>query len=203
MLLFLFSISFLFSKNASALSCALPDDDKAINHYHFAVLGTVSSIQYDLLDNPLTGSPERAKHILFNVEKSWDKEVNSQIIFDSDVTWGHKFKEGETYLVYLNEENGKYSYPLCGLAKEFHSNSDIELEADVFEPAKEVNIGYKMWHMIGKEFASVLLSAFIFVVDSPLLVILPLVVSLSMFIGLIVLLVVLKNILKSNKNKND
>ncbi|WNS43093.1 hypothetical protein [Paenibacillus sp. MMS20-IR301] len=163
-----FTFAFLFSnvKEANALSCAevgAPQDALAL--YSGAVYGEVKQIKTDLKQEGFTGSKEKIKYILVNVERSWKHKVDSQIIVATDYTWGFDFKKGNKYLIYISEADDGLSSSPCSPTIELNNlNQATELFGEGFQPQKKVNVEYKMWFMFESDIDLYIAAAVILVV---------------------------------------
>lgn len=142
----------IYPNKSYALSCA-ELEEPAIHHYDLAVVGTVLDVKNDLTQRGLTGAKEMNTYVLLDVEQSWKKELDSQIIIEADFTWGHPFEEGRDYLLYLNKKDGEYFNSPCSLVSEVHSRNDyVPLLGEGKAPIKEVDVSHKMWFMTDKDF---------------------------------------------------
>lgn len=167
MMLFFFLLS-IFPNQSKALSCA-ELEDPAINHYNAAIVGTVLNVKNDLVQKGLTGPKETKRYVLIDVERSWKSKFKSQVIFETNFTWGYNFEKGKKYLIYLNEENGIYTNSPCSPVNLVNSsNESEELLGESLKPEEKANLGYKMWFMFDKdldlEFALLLMVIFLILI---------------------------------------
>lgn len=148
------AILFLFINplQSDALSCA-ELEEPAIEHYDLAVVGTVLDMKKGIAEKGLSGTKEIYNYVLLQIEQSWKQEVDSQIMIQTDFTWGHPFKEGEDYLLYLNEKGGQYFNSPCSTVSEVHSTQDYEpLLGEGLAPVNEVDLRYQMWWLAAKKY---------------------------------------------------
>ena len=137
---------------SNALSCA-EIEGPVIEHYDLAVVGTVLDVKKGIADKGLSGTKEIYNYVLFQIEESWKQEVDSQIMIQTDFTWGHPFKEGEDYLLYLNEKDGQYFNSPCSPVSEVHSSQDYEpLLGEGLAPINDVDLHYQMWWLAAKKY---------------------------------------------------
>lgn len=164
----LFTFAFLFSNvhEVNALSCAeAGTPQEALELYSGAVFGEVKQIKADLRQEGFTGTKEKTKNILVEVERSWKREVDSQIIVATDYTWGYDFKKGNKYLIYISEADGKFSSSPCSPTIEMNNlNQATEVFGEGFQPQQQVNVEYKMWFMFEKDIDLYIAVAIILVV---------------------------------------
>lgn len=154
-LIFLFTSVFFISngQEAKALSCVeLASPQEALEVYSGAVYGEVKQIKVDLKQAGFTGSKEKIRYILVDVERSWKTEVDSQIIVGTDYTWGFDFKEGYKYLLYINEVDGELSSSPCSSTIEMNNLSQAtELFGEGIQPKQQINLEHKMWFMFEQD----------------------------------------------------
>ncbi|KGE17293.1 hypothetical protein [Paenibacillus wynnii] len=154
-LILLFTSVFFISngQDASALSCVeVGSPQEALEEYSGAVYGEVIQIRVDLKQEGFTGSKEKIRYILVDVERSWKTEVDSQIILATDYTWGFDFKEGNKYLIYISEVAGELSSSPCSSTIEMNNlNQATELFGEGFRPKQQVNLEHKMWFMFEQD----------------------------------------------------
>jgi hypothetical protein len=154
-LIFVFTTVFFFSneQGVKALSCVEVGSPQAVlERYDGAVYGEVKQIKVDLKREGLTGTKEKIKYILVEVERSWITEVDSQIIVATDYTWGYEFKEGNKYLIYFSDVNGEFSSDPCSQTIEMNNlNQATELFGEGLRPKQQVNLEHKMWFMFEQD----------------------------------------------------
>lgn len=86
------------------------------------------------------------------VERSWNTEVDSQLIIATNFTWGFDFKEGNKYLIYFSEVDGELSSSPCSSTIEMNNiNQATELFGEGFPPKQQVNLEHKMWFMFEQD----------------------------------------------------
>ncbi|MDN4602119.1 hypothetical protein P5G61_12845 [Paenibacillus sp. F6_3S_P_1C] len=150
-LIFFFTTVFfiLNGQDAKALSCAEPGSpQESLERYSGAVYGEVKQIKVDLKQEGLTGTKEKIRYILVEVERSWNTEVDSQIIVATDYTWGFNFKKGNKYLIYISKGDGELSSSPCSSTIEMNNlNQATELFGEGSQPKQQVNLEHKMWFM--------------------------------------------------------
>lgn len=135
---FIFFISSVFfisnAQDVNALSCAVsgsPQEELEI--YDGAVYGEVKQVKVDLKQEGFTGTKEKIRYILVEVERSWNTEVDSQLIIATNFTWGFDFKEGNKYLIYFSEVDGELSSSPCSSTIEMNNiNQATELFGKAF-----------------------------------------------------------------------
>lgn len=148
------AILFLFINplQSNALSSA-ELEGPAIEHYDLAVVGTVLDMKKGIAEKGLFGTKEIYNYVLLQVDQSWKQEVDSQIMIQTDFTWGHAFKEEENYLLYLNEKDGQYFNSPCSPVSEVHSTQDYEpLLGEGLAPVNEVDLRHQMWWLTVKRY---------------------------------------------------
>lgn len=154
-LIFLISSVFFISnaQDVNALSCAVsgsPQEELEI--YDGAVYGEVKQVKVDLKQEGFTGTKEKIRYILVEVERSWNTEVDSQLIIATNFTWGFDFKEGNKYLIYFSEVDGELSSSPCSLTIEMNDlNQATELFGEGYPPKQQVNVEHKMWFMFEQD----------------------------------------------------
>lgn len=150
-LIFFFTTAFFISngQHAKALSCAEPGSpQESLERYSGAVYGEVKQIKVDLKQEGFTGTKEKIRYILVEVERSWNTEVDSQIIVATNYTWGFNFKKGNKYLIYISKGDGELSSSPCSPTIEMNNlNQATELFGEGFQPKQQVNLEHKMWFM--------------------------------------------------------
>ncbi|MEK4076941.1 hypothetical protein [Paenibacillus sp. FSL R5-0486] len=154
---FIFFISSVFfisnAQDVNALSCAVsgsPQEELEI--YDGAVYGEVKQVKVDLKQEGFTGTKEKIRYILVEVERSWNTEVDSQLIIATNFTWGFDFKEGNKYLIYFSEVDGELSSSPCSSTIEMNNiNQATELFGEGFPPKQQVNVEHKMWFMFEQD----------------------------------------------------
>ncbi|KMY42803.1 hypothetical protein [Peribacillus loiseleuriae] len=165
-MLFFFLLS-MFPNQSKALSC-VEIEGPAINHYNAAIMGTVLNVKNDLVQKGFTGLKETKRYVLIDVEKSWKSEFKSQVIFETNFTWGYNFEKGKKYLIYPNEENGIYTNSPCSPVSSVNSSNQYEeLLGEGLKPIEKVNLGYKMWFMfddLDLEFTLLLMVIFLILI---------------------------------------
>lgn len=141
-----------FPNQSKALDCA-GYDGPAINQHNGAIVGTVLNVKKDVVPQKNSDLKETKKYVLIDVDRSWKFEVNSQLIFETDFTWGYNFEEGKKYLIYLNENNGIYTNSPCSPVSIVNSNDEYEeILGEGQKPKKTVNLENKMWFMFDNNF---------------------------------------------------
>lgn len=136
---------------SKALSC-VELEGPAINHFDAAIVGTVLDIKNDIEQTGFTGPKEVKKYILVEVEKSWKKEFDSQLIFEADYGWAYNFEKGKNYIIYLNEKKENYFNNPCSPVYKVESSNDYELLlGEGLKPKETVNLGYKMLFKYDKD----------------------------------------------------
>lgn len=145
------SLTLISPIQSKALSC-VELEGPAINHFDSAIVGTVLNVKNDIEQKGFTGPKEVKTYILVDVEKSWKKEVDSQLIFEADFTWSYPFEKGKKYVIYLNEKDGNYFNSACSPVVSVESSNDYEqLLGEGQKPKEEVNLNYKMLFMNEKD----------------------------------------------------
>lgn len=154
-LLFVFTMVFFISneQDAKALSCVeVGSPQTALERYGGAVYGEVKQIKADLKQEGFTGTKEKIKYILVEVERSWETKVDSQIIVATDYSWGYEYQEGNNYLIYISEVNGNLSSSPCSPTIEMNNlNQGSELFCEGMPPKDQVNLEHKMWFMFEQD----------------------------------------------------
>jgi hypothetical protein len=136
-----------FPNQSKALDCA-GYEGPAINQHNGAIVGTVLNVKKDVVQQGTSDLKETKKYVLIDVDRSWKIEVNSQLIFETDFTWGYNFEEGKKYLIYLNEDNGIYTNSPCSPVSVVNSSNEYEeILGASQKPKKTVNLDYKVWFM--------------------------------------------------------
>ncbi|PZD95899.1 hypothetical protein DNH61_10680 [Paenibacillus sambharensis] len=114
-----------------------------------AVYGEVKQIKADSKYGGFTGTEEKVRYILIEVEQSWLNEVDSQIIAATDYTWGYEFKKGNNYLIYIQEADGELVSSPCSPTIEMSSSEQaVEWFGEGLRPKQQVNLEYNMWFMV-------------------------------------------------------
>lgn len=109
-------------QDANALSCAESGSpQEELERNTGAVYGEVKQIKVDLKQEGFTGTKEKFRYILVEAERSWNTEVDSQLIIATNYTWGFDFKEGNKYLIYFSEANGELSSSPCSSTIEMNN----------------------------------------------------------------------------------
>ena len=86
------------------------------------------------------------------MDRSWEIEVSSQLIFETDVGWGYNFEKGKRFLIYLDEKNGIYTNSPCSPVSIVNSSSEYqEILGEGQKPKEKGNLGYKMWFMFDRD----------------------------------------------------
>ncbi|MDQ0724481.1 hypothetical protein QF049_005742 [Paenibacillus sp. W4I10] len=154
-LIFFISTVFFISnaQHANALSCAeSASPQEELERNTGAVYGEVKQIKVDLKQKGFTGTKEKIRYILVEAERSWNTEVDSQLIIGTNYTWGFDFKEGNKYLIYFSEVDGELSSSPCSLTIEMNNlNQATELFGEGYPPKKQVNVEHKMWFMFEQD----------------------------------------------------
>ncbi|WP_413407304.1 hypothetical protein [Paenibacillus amylolyticus] len=154
-LIFFISTVFFISnaQDVNALSCAESGGpQEQLEIYDGAVYGEVKQVKVDMKQEGFTGTKEKIRYILVEVERSWNTEVDSQLIIATNFTWGFDFKEGNKYLIYFSEADGELSSSPCSLTIEMnHLNQATELFGEGFPPKQQVNVEHKMWFMFEQD----------------------------------------------------
>jgi len=146
-----FPLTLICPNQSKALSC-VELEGPAINYFDAAVVGTVLNVKNDIEQKGFTGPKEVKKYILVDVEKSWKKEFDSQLIFEADYAWAYNFEKGKKYIIYLNGEKGNYINSPCSPVVLLESNNDYEqLLGEGLKPKEKVNLEYKMLFKYDKD----------------------------------------------------
>lgn len=154
-LIFFISTVFFISnaQDINALSCAeSASPQEELERNTGAVYGEVKQIKVDLKQKGFTGTKEKIRYILVEAERSWNTEVNSQLMIATNYTWGFDFKEGNKYLIYFSEANGELSSSPCSSTIEMNNiNQATELFGEGYSPKQQVNLEHKMWFMFEQD----------------------------------------------------
>ncbi|MCP1186440.1 hypothetical protein [Paenibacillus sp. 1781tsa1] len=154
-LIFCFSVVFFISnaQDVNALSCAESGSpQEELERATGAVYGEVKQLKVDLKQEGFTGTKEKIRYILVEAERSWNTEVDSQLIIGTNYTWGFDFKEGNKYLIYFSEANGELSSSPCSSTIEMNNiNQATELFGEGYPPKQQVNLEHKMWFMFEQD----------------------------------------------------
>ncbi|MEO2257024.1 hypothetical protein ABGV43_08970 [Paenibacillus amylolyticus] len=154
-LIFFISIVFFISnaQDINALSCAeSASPQEELERNTGAVYGEVKQIKVDLKQKGFTGTKEKIRYILVEAERSWNTEVDSQLIIGTNYTWGFDFKEGNKYLIYFSKANGELSSSPCSSTIEMNNiNQATELFGEGYPPKQQVNLEHKMWFMFEQD----------------------------------------------------
>lgn len=154
-LIFCFSVVFFISnaQDVNALSCAESGSpQEELERNTGAVYGEVKQIKVDLKQEGFTGTKEKIRYILVEAERSWNTEVDSQLIIGTNYTWGFDLKEGNKYLIYFSEANGELSSSPCSSTIEMNNiNQATELFGEGYLPKQQVNLEHKMWFMFEQD----------------------------------------------------
>lgn len=166
--LFTFAFFIANGQDAKALSCVeIGSPKEAKEVYGGAIYGEVKQIKVDLKQEGFAGPKEKIRYILVDVERSWNTEVDSQIIVGTDYTWGFDFKEGNKYLIYISEVDGVTSSSPCSSTIEMNNlNQATELFGEGLRPKQQVHIEYKMWLMFQQDTDLYIVIAIVLVVIS-------------------------------------
>ncbi|UQZ32750.1 hypothetical protein C2I18_03765 [Paenibacillus sp. PK3_47] len=150
------------------MSCAeVGTPQEALELYNGAVYGEVKHIRGDLKQEGFTGTKETTRNILVEVERSWKREVDSQIIVATDYTWGYDFKKGNKYLIYISEADGGFSSSPCSPTIEMNNlDQATELFGEGFQPQRQVDVEYKMWFMSERDIDLYIAAAILLVVTA-------------------------------------
>ncbi|MBM6387096.1 MAG: FeoB-associated Cys-rich membrane protein [Paenibacillus sp.] len=169
-IIFLFTTIFFFAngQEVKALSCAEKGSlQEELDGYTGAVYGEIKNIKVDLKQEGITGTKEKVRYILVEVERSWKTEVNSQVIVATDYTWGFNFKEGSKYFIFISEMDGELSSSPCSTTIEMNNlNQVTERFGEGFGPKQQVNLESKMWFMMEQDFDLYIVLAIILVVSA-------------------------------------
>lgn len=153
----IFFISSMFfianTQEVNALSCAESGGpQEQLEIYDGAVYGEVKQVKVDLKQEGFTGTKEKFRYILVDAERSWNTEVDSQLIIATNYTWGFDFKEGNKYLIYFSQANGELSSsPYSSTIEMNNINQATELFGEGFPPKQQVNVEHKMWFMFEQD----------------------------------------------------
>ncbi|WP_339257233.1 hypothetical protein MKZ12_24475 [Paenibacillus sp. FSL R5-0713] len=154
-LMFLISTVFFGSnvQDINALSCAESGSpQEELERNTGAVYGEVKQIKVDLKQEGFTGTKEKFRYILVEAERSWNTEVDSQLMIVTNYTWGVDFKEGNKYLIYFSEANGELSSSPCSSTIEMNNvDQATELFGEGYPPKQPVNLEHKMWFMFERD----------------------------------------------------
>lgn len=132
-------LCFIHPIQSKALSC-VEIKEPVLDQYDAAIVGTVSNVKYDMKQTALNASKETKKFVSVDVEKSWKKQVDAQLVFEADGTWAHDFEEGKKYVIYLMENEGDYYNNPCSPVKLVQSSKDYErLLGEGQKPKEAVN----------------------------------------------------------------
>jgi hypothetical protein len=166
--LFTFAFFIANGQDAKALSCVeIGSPQEALEVYGGAIYGEVKQIKVDLKQEGFAGPKEKIRYILVDVERSWNTEVDSQIIVGTDYTWGFDFKKGNKYLIYISEVDGVTSSSPCSSTIEMNNlNQATELFGEGLRPKQQVHIEYKMWLMFEQDTDLYIVIAIVLVVIS-------------------------------------
>ena len=164
-----FTMVFFFSneQDVKALSCVdVGGPQAALERFGGAVYGEVRHIKVDLKQEGFTGTKEKIRYILVEIERSWITEVDSQIIVATDYTWGYEFKEGNKYLIYISEVDGELISSPCSTTIEMNNPKQAtELFGEGLRPKLQVNLEHKMWFMFEQDIdVYIVVVALVFVV---------------------------------------
>lgn len=154
-LIICFSVVFCISnaQDINALSCAESGSpQEELERNTGAVYGEVKQIKVDLKQEGYTGTKEKFRYILVEAERSWNTEVDSQLMIATNYTWGFDFKESNKYLIYFSEANGELSSSPCSSTIEMNNiNQATELFGEGYPPKQQVNLEHKMWFMFEQD----------------------------------------------------
>ena len=169
-IIFLFTAIFFFAngQDVKALSCAEKGSlQEELDGSTGAVYGEIKNIKVDLKQEGITGTKEKVRYILVEVERSWKTEVDSQVIVATDYTWGFTFKEGSKYFIFISEMDGELSSSPCSTTIEMNNlNQATKQFGEGLEPKQQVNLESKMWFMMEQEFNLYIVLARILVVSA-------------------------------------
>ncbi|MGN7415292.1 hypothetical protein [Paenibacillus sp. SAF-068] len=140
-------------QDVKALSCAESESPQAeLERNTGAVYGEVKQIKVDIKQEGFTGTKEKFRYILVEAERSWNTEVDSQLIIATNYTWGFDFKEGNKYLIYFSEATGELISSPCSSTIEMNNvDQATELFGEGFPPKQQVNLEHKMWFMFEQD----------------------------------------------------
>ncbi|MBE7680354.1 hypothetical protein [Paenibacillus sp. P13VS] len=169
-IIFLFTAIFFFAngQDVKALSCAEKGSlQEELDGSTDAVYGEIKNIKVDLKQEGITGTKEKVRYILVEVERGWKTEVDSQVIVATDYTWGFNFKEGSKYFIFISEMDGELSSSPCSTTIEMNNlNQATKQFGEGFEPKQQVNLESKMWFMMEQDFDLYIVLAIILVVSA-------------------------------------
>jgi hypothetical protein len=134
---------------ANALSCAEPGGPREeLASNGAAVYAEVRQIKRDIEQAGITGTKEYVKNVLLEVERSWNIEVDSQVIAAADYAWGYDYRKGDSYLIFLTKHQDRLLISPCSPTMELASvDYAVQLLGDGNQPVNQVNLGYRMWFM--------------------------------------------------------
>ncbi|MFX3645941.1 MAG: hypothetical protein ACE3K2_15145 [Paenibacillus sp.] len=140
-------------QDVKALSCAeAGSPQEELERNTGAVYGEVKQIKVALKQEGFTGTKEKFRYILVEAERSWNTEVDSQLIIATNYTWGFDFKEGNKYLIYFSEANGELSSSPCSSTIEMNNvDQATGLFGEGYPPKQQVNLEHKMWFMFEQD----------------------------------------------------
>ncbi|RCW39915.1 hypothetical protein [Paenibacillus prosopidis] len=144
-----------FGTKTHALSCVeVGGPHEQLDFFDAAVFGEVKKVKGDIKQERFIGTKEFVRNVLIDVKQSWKMEFNSQIIVSTDYTWGYDFQEGQSYLIYVYENEGILASSPCSTTYKMDDVSEASklLGTDGLSPGKEVNLSYKMWFMTEIDF---------------------------------------------------
>lgn len=151
LIIIVIAITLISPIQSKALTCG-EVKEPAIDYYDVAIFGTVVKVKTDIEQKGFMGHKEWEKYVLVDVEKSWGKEVDSQLIFEADYGWSDNFEQGKKYVLYLDEKDGTYySSSPCTPDELVNSSSDYEQLGKGLEPVNQVSLSYKMLFMSDKD----------------------------------------------------
>lgn len=153
MMIIVFFLISIFPIQSYALDC-VEIEPPVIDHFDMAVVGTVLNVKHNEFQQFYKGVSDPKQYVLLEVEESWKQQVDSQMIFEADYAWSYPFEKGQKYLIYLNENNGKYINNPCSPVEEASASNYEVTFGEGFVPKNEVNISYKMWLIPDKTFKS-------------------------------------------------
>lgn len=170
-IIFLFTTIFFFAngQEVKALSCAEKKGSlqEELDGSTGAVYGEIKKIKVDLKQEGITGTKEKVRYILVEVERSWKTEVDSQVIVATDYTWGFNFKEGSKYFIFISEMDGELSSSPCSTTIEMNNlNQATKQFGEGLEPKQQVNLESKMGFMMEQDFDLYIVLAIILVVSA-------------------------------------
>jgi hypothetical protein len=134
---------------AHALSCAEPSGpQEALEANGAAAYAEVRQVKGDIEQAGFTGPKEYVKNVLLEVERSWNIEVDFQIIGAADYTWGYDYQKGESYLIFLAKHQDRMVISPCSPTMTLASVDDaVRLLGEGNPPADRANLAYRMWFM--------------------------------------------------------